>query len=61
MSMMQILAETFRRELRQFDRDRVLPAWDSLVAKQQAMLQSLEVPTMFPTATPADREVSITS
>lgn len=58
MHIIQSLSESFRRELRQFDRDRVLPAWDGLVAKQQTMLESLGVPTMFQTIASGDREVS---
>ena len=53
----QSLTDAFRRELQQFDRERVLPAWDGLVTKQQSALESLEVPTMFPTAVSTDRQV----
>ncbi|KAI0637710.1 hypothetical protein C8Q77DRAFT_1153434 [Trametes polyzona] len=52
----QALTESFRKELQRFDRDRVLPAWDGLLAKQQAALESLGVPAMFPTTQAADRE-----
>lgn len=51
------MSDTFRRELQQFDRERVLPAWDGLIRKQQSRLESLGVPTMFPTTIPADRQV----
>ena len=51
------MASTFKRELARFDSDRVLPAWDGLLAKQQNTLESLGVPTMFSTTAKADREV----
>ena len=55
------MSDTFRQELRKFDAQRVLPAWDGLVAKQQARLEALGVPAMFPTASNADREVGLVS
>ena len=54
----QTLTESFRLELRNFDRERVLSAWDSLVTKQQAALEGWGTPTMFPTSHGPDREVS---
>ena len=53
----QSMTDAFRRELQQFDRERVLPAWDGLITKQQSTLESLGVPTMFPTAVSTDRQV----
>lgn len=53
-----MMSDAFRQELRKFDAQRVLHAWDSLVAKQQARLEALGVPAMFPTTSNADREVS---
>ncbi|EIW62152.1 uncharacterized protein TRAVEDRAFT_115718 [Trametes versicolor FP-101664 SS1] len=50
------LTDSFRAELQRFDRERVLPAWDGLLVKQQAALEALGVPAMFPTAQAADRE-----
>ncbi|KAH9894168.1 hypothetical protein C8Q73DRAFT_694767 [Cubamyces lactineus] len=50
------LTDSFRAELAKFDRERILPAWDGLLTKQQAALESLGVPAMFPTAQQADRE-----
>lgn len=49
----------FEKELRAFD-TRALQQWDGLIGKQQADLEELKVPTMFPTSLPSDREVSRT-
>lgn len=51
------MTESFRAELAKFDRERVLPAWDGLVTKQQAALEVLGVPAMFPTTLNTDRQV----
>ena len=51
------MTDSFRAELRKFDRERVLPAWDGLVTKQQIALEALGVPTMFPSTEAMDREV----
>ncbi|OCH95871.1 alpha/beta-hydrolase, partial [Obba rivulosa] len=51
------LSRSFLQELRKFDLERVLPAWDGLVTKQQAALESLGVPAMFPTTVSTDRDV----
>ncbi len=53
----QAMTESFRAELQKFDRERVLPTWDGLVTKQQAALEALGVPAMFPTTLATDREV----
>ncbi|KAI0723486.1 hypothetical protein C8Q76DRAFT_794419 [Earliella scabrosa] len=50
------LTDSFRSELLKFDRERVLPAWDGLVTKQQAALEALGVPAMFPATEAPDRE-----
>ncbi|KAI0676765.1 hypothetical protein C8Q78DRAFT_999376 [Trametes maxima] len=50
------LTDSFRSELLKFDRSRTLPAWDGLLTKQQAALEALGVPAMFPTTQRADRE-----
>ncbi|PIL36690.1 hypothetical protein GSI_00379 [Ganoderma sinense ZZ0214-1] len=50
------MTESFRAELAKFDRERVLPAWDGLVTKQQATLEALGVPAMFPTTLDTDRQ-----
>ncbi|KAI5124801.1 hypothetical protein M0805_005433 [Coniferiporia weirii] len=50
------MRQNFEKELHLFDRERVLPAWDGLIACQQAALESLGVPAMFVTSTGADRE-----
>ncbi|KDQ64990.1 hypothetical protein JAAARDRAFT_245000 [Jaapia argillacea MUCL 33604] len=54
-----MMAEAFRKELRKFDSERVLTAWDGLVAKQQAALEGLGVPAMYITDAHTDREVSL--
>lgn len=56
---MQSLSDGFQKELRKFDVERVLPAWDGLVRGQQARLEALEVPTMFVTSEAGDVEVRV--
>ena len=51
------MSDAYRKELRKFDTERVLVAWDALVAKQQTSLENMAVPAMFVTDTKADREV----
>lgn len=53
-----MLSDAYEKELKKFDVERVLVAWDGLVAKQQATLENLQVPTMFKTDITTDREVS---
>jgi len=52
----QSMSDAFRTELRKFDAERVLPAWDGLVRGQQARLEALKVPTMFVTNDASDTE-----
>ena len=52
-----MLSDAYEKELKKFDAERVLVAWDGLVTKQQATLESLQVPTMFKTDITTDREV----
>ncbi|KAJ7179523.1 hypothetical protein C8R46DRAFT_1073987 [Mycena filopes] len=52
----QMLTQAYERELKRFDAERVLPAWDGLVTSQQTALAQLRVPTMYSTAVKADRE-----
>ncbi|TFK56032.1 hypothetical protein OE88DRAFT_1641774 [Heliocybe sulcata] len=52
----QMMSDAFRKELRKFDFERALTAWDGLVTKQQAALEGLGVPGMFITDASADRE-----
>jgi len=54
-----MMNDAFRKELQKFDSERVLFAWDGLLQKQQSSLEALGVPTMFPTDSRANREVSI--
>ncbi|KAJ6538954.1 hypothetical protein B0H19DRAFT_1176364 [Mycena capillaripes] len=51
-----MLVQAYERELRRFDSERVLPAWDGLVTSQQAALAQLKIPTIYPTTVKADRE-----
>lgn len=51
------MSDAFQKELRKFDAERVLPAWDGLVRGQQARLEALKVPTMFVTNDPSGMEV----
>lgn len=53
----QMMSSAFRKELQKFDAERVLPAWDGLVSKQQTALENLGVPTMFNTGLDTDKEV----
>ena len=54
-----MLSDGFQKELKKFDTERVLPAWDGLVRGQQARLEALKVPTMFVTSEAGDVEVRI--
>ncbi|TFK29270.1 hypothetical protein FA15DRAFT_664191 [Coprinopsis marcescibilis] len=51
-----MLQDGYQRELRKFDQERVVPAWEGLVSRQQARLESLKVPNMFVTSDPKERE-----
>lgn len=53
------MKQVFEAELKKFDRERVLPAWDGLIARQQATLERLGVPAMSMTDEKTDREVSV--
>lgn len=55
-----MMRQRFEKELQAFDRERVIPAWDRLIAKQQAALEALGVPAMFVTDNGSDREVCCT-
>lgn len=51
------MSDNYRKELRKFDVERALPAWDALVRGQQARLEALKIPTMFVTSETGDVEV----
>lgn len=53
-----MLTDAFKKELEKFDLERVLPAWDGLISKQQSIFSQHEVPAMFTTNISADREVA---
>jgi len=55
----QMISDAYKKELHKFDTERALPAWDGLITKQQESLRRIGVPTIFPTAIPADREVRL--
>lgn len=42
----QMITDAFKKELSKFDLERVIPAWDGLVSRQQLELAQLNVPTM---------------
>ena len=52
-----MIQTAFKKELEKFDRNRALLAWDGLISKQQTMLASHSVPTMFVSTEDADRDV----
>lgn len=52
-----MLSDAFEKELKRFDVERVLPAWDGLVLQQQEALAQMGVPTMVSTTDPSLREV----
>jgi hypothetical protein len=45
-----MLNDAFRKELLKFDAERVLFAWDGLLRKQQATLESCSAPPSVPSA-----------
>lgn len=52
-----MITDAFNKEILRFDRERILPAWDGLVTRQQNELIQLDVPLMFVTNEIEDREV----
>ncbi|KAL5527778.1 hypothetical protein ACEPAG_6579 [Sanghuangporus baumii] len=50
------MKQVFENELNKFDRERVMPAWEGLIARQQAALEKLGVPAMFITSEKLDME-----
>ena len=52
------MTQAYKRELHKFDAQRVIFAWDGLVSKQQAALESLGVPVMYVSDLASDREAS---
>lgn len=52
-----MLTEAFKKEIDKFDRDRVIPAWDGLLSRQQMELAHSRVPTMFVSNQGEDRQV----
>ncbi|KAF8803746.1 hypothetical protein BYT27DRAFT_7109273 [Phlegmacium glaucopus] len=52
----EMLTEAFKKEIDKFDRDRVIPAWDGLVSRQQMELAHSRVPTMFVSNQGEDRQ-----
>ncbi|KAI9507170.1 hypothetical protein F5148DRAFT_148875 [Russula earlei] len=55
----QLMSDAFRSELRKFDTERVLPAWDGLIRSQQARFEALKIPTMYVTNDAGPAEVSV--
>jgi hypothetical protein len=52
-----MIKDAYNRELRKFDHERVLLAWDGLINQQQAALESYGVPAMFTSTEASVREV----
>ncbi|KAF8974712.1 hypothetical protein BDZ97DRAFT_45472 [Flammula alnicola] len=52
----QMVTDAFKKEIYRFDHERVIPAWDGLVSRQQNELAQIGVPTMFGTSDVQDRE-----
>lgn len=52
-----MITDAFEKDIRRFDLERVIPAWDGLVARQQAELTQAHVPTMFVTGEAENLEV----
>lgn len=52
-----MLSDAYAQEIRKFDKERVLPAWDGLIAQQQTALEQQDVPTMFSTSQPDTRQL----
>ncbi len=55
-----MLNDAYKKDLKRFDMERALPAFDGLIAKQQAALARLNVPTMSVSDDTDLREVSST-
>ncbi|KAF9481995.1 hypothetical protein BDN70DRAFT_485230 [Pholiota conissans] len=53
-----MIMDAFNKEIFRFDRERILPAWDGLVSRQQNELGQMTVPTMFVTTDVQDRKVT---
>ncbi|KAJ3503273.1 hypothetical protein NLJ89_g8505 [Agrocybe chaxingu] len=51
-----MMNDAFKKEIFKFDHNRVIPAWDGLVSRQQLELVQLKVPTMFVTGEARNRE-----
>jgi hypothetical protein len=52
-----MLTTAVQQAIKQFDLERVLPAWDGLAAKHQAAMEILTVPSMFVTSDASDLKV----
>lgn len=55
------MTQAYKKELRKFDTQRVVVAWDALISKQQAALESLGVPVMYVSHLTSDAEASCSS
>jgi hypothetical protein len=52
-----MISAAYQKEMKRFDTERALVAWDGLVVKQQTALENMGVPTMFVTDISTDRQV----
>ena len=53
-----MMQRAYRKDLENFDRERVLSAWQALVKTQQAAMEKRGVPAMFVTIAKVDLQVS---
>jgi len=54
-----MMTDAFKKEIFKFDHERVIPAWDGLVSRQQLELAQANTPTMFVSSDSKDREVRL--
>ena len=57
-SFSKTMRDAFVKQLDNFNTDRVFPAWDAMMHRQQSALESLGVPAMYKTEYGSDRHVS---
>ncbi|KAF8165104.1 hypothetical protein B0H34DRAFT_223031 [Crassisporium funariophilum] len=53
---LDMVTDAFKKEISRFDHDRVIPAWDGLLSRQQQELEHINVPRMFVTNEVQTRE-----
>lgn len=53
-----MMQRAYRKDLENFDRERVLSAWQALVKTQQVAMEKRAIPVMFVTTAKVDLQVS---